>query len=141
MIARLDTSGLLCYYHHDEPQHADAVAFFDATTMKLTHSYVLAEFVPLCQARGLNRAGALAFAADLLDNPQVELVWVDEFLHRAALSLLESRLDKTYSLCDAVSFVLMRDYGITEALTTDRHFEQVRICEVAEAIDKLWRII
>jgi predicted nucleic acid-binding protein len=100
------------------------VAFFDAATMKLTHSYVLAEFVPLCQARGLNRAGALAFAADMLDNPQVELVWVDEFLHRAALSLLESRLDKTYSLCDAVSFVLMREYGITEALTTDHHFEQ-----------------
>jgi len=34
------------------------------------------------------------------------------------------RLDKTYSLCDAVSFVLMRQYGYTEALTTDHHFEQ-----------------
>ena len=32
--------------------------------------------------------------------------------------------DKTYSLCDAVSFLLMRERGITEALTTDRHFEQ-----------------
>jgi predicted nucleic acid-binding protein len=120
----LDTSGLLCYYHRDEPQHVDAVTFFDAAAMKLTHSYVLAELVPLCQMRGLNRAGALAFAADMLDNPEIELVWVDESLHGAALSLLESRLDKTYSLCDAVSFLLMREYGITEALTTDRHFEQ-----------------
>ncbi len=33
-------------------------------------------------------------------------------------------MDKTYSLCDAVSFVLMRLEGITEALTTDHHFEQ-----------------
>jgi predicted nucleic acid-binding protein len=29
-----------------------------------------------------------------------------------------------YSLCDAVSFVLTRERGIREALTTDRHFEQ-----------------
>ncbi|MEH2312972.1 MAG: hypothetical protein V7K35_16570 [Nostoc sp.] len=31
---------------------------------------------------------------------------------------------KTYLLCDAVSFVLMRRQGIMEALTTDKHFEQ-----------------
>lgn len=49
---------------------------------------------------------------------------MDEALHRSALALLQSRPDKTYSLCDAVSFVLMRHYNITEALTTDRHFEQ-----------------
>ena len=35
-----------------------------------------------------------------------------------------SASDKTYSLCDAVSFVLMRGRGMTDALTTDRHFEQ-----------------
>jgi len=38
--------------------------------------------------------------------------------------MLLDRLDKTYSLCDAVSFVLMRERELTEALTTDRHFEQ-----------------
>ncbi|MEH2285259.1 MAG: hypothetical protein V7K90_28760 [Nostoc sp.] len=35
-----------------------------------------------------------------------------------------ARQDKSYSLCDAVSFVLMRQRGVTEALTTDHHFEQ-----------------
>lgn len=120
----LDTSGPLCYYHAGEPQHAEAVMFFKAASLRLTHSYVLAEFVPLCHARRLNRPRVLAFAADLLDDPHVELVWVDEPLHRSALSLLQARPDKTYSLCDAVSFVLMRQRGITDALTTDRHFEQ-----------------
>ncbi|MCS6863308.1 MAG: PIN domain-containing protein [Abditibacteriales bacterium] len=120
----LDTSGLLCYHHSGEPQHSDAVAFFDATPAKLTHSYVLAEFVALAHARGLPRQAALTFAADLLDHPDVEVIWVDENLHRSALALLQARLDKTYSLCDAVSFVLMRQEGITDALTTDRHFEQ-----------------
>lgn len=45
-------------------------------------------------------------------------------MHTTAFALLQDRLDKTYSLCDAVSFVLMNERGITEALTTDRHFEQ-----------------
>lgn len=120
----IDTSGLLCYFDESDIRHVDAVEFFKAARVRLTHSYVLAEFVALCQSRGLNRIRVLDFSADLLDNPHVEVVWVNETLHRSALKLLQERLDKTYSLCDAVSFVLMRERGFTEALTTDRHFEQ-----------------
>lgn len=120
----LDTSGLFCCHHSGEPQSASAIQFFDFAPVRITHSYVLAEFVPLCHVRGLNRLLALNFIADLADNPNVATVWVDEGLHAAALSLLQSRLDKSYSLCDAVSFLLMRQNGITEALTTDHHFEQ-----------------
>jgi predicted nucleic acid-binding protein len=98
--------------------------FYLTANERLTHDYVLAEFVTLAHARGAPRAGALAFVADLLDSPTVEVVWVDESLHRDALALLQAQLDKTYSLCDAVSFVLMRKEGITDALTTDHHFEQ-----------------
>lgn len=39
------------------------------------------------------------------------------------MKLLIDRQDKTYSLCDAVSSVLTRRRGTTDALTTDRHFE------------------
>ena len=56
--------------------------------------------------------------------PRLELVWIDENQHNRAMNLLKSRLDKTYSLCDAVSFVIMRERGISDALTTDKHFEQ-----------------
>lgn len=120
----LDTSGLLCLHHRDEPYHDRASLFYDAATTKLAHNYVLAEFVVLAHARGLPRQAALEFIVGVLDNPDIEVVWVDEGLHRSAVSLLQARLDKTYSLCDAVSFVLMRERGITDALTTDRHFEQ-----------------
>jgi len=37
---------------------------------------------------------------------------------------LQTQLDKSYSLCDAISFLLMRERGVEEALTTDRRFEQ-----------------
>ena len=52
------------------------------------------------------------------------MIYVDDRLHHAALTLLGERLDKSWSLCDAVSFVIMQEHGLMEALTTDRHFEQ-----------------
>jgi len=120
----LDTSGLLCLHHGDQPQHLRAVEFFDAAHLRVTHNYVLAEFVALAQVRGFPRAEVLSLVADLLDSTEVTVVFVDQALHQAAVSLLQRRLDKTWSLCDAVSFVLMEQLGIAEALTTDRHFEQ-----------------
>jgi len=54
----------------------------------------------------------------------VQVTYVDEALHRAALAHLQQRPDKAWSLCDAVSFLLMARHGIPDALTTDHHFEQ-----------------
>jgi uncharacterized protein len=123
-VLLLDTSGLLCYVHSGEPEHQKAVEFLNSASGSLTHGYVLAEFIALAQVRGFPRTAALKFIIDLLENPDIETVWINELLHQEAVKLLMARQDKTYSLCDAVSFVLMRQRGITEALTTDRHFEQ-----------------
>lgn len=96
----------------------------DSASYGLTHNYVLAEFVVLALVRRFPRQSTLAFISDLINNPDIEVVWVDESLHREAVDLLMKRSDKTYSLCDAVSFVLMQQRGMSEALTTDHHFEQ-----------------
>lgn len=45
-------------------------------------------------------------------------------LQRRGIDLYANRPDKHWSLTDCISFVVMKDYGITEALTADRHFEQ-----------------
>lgn len=120
----LDTSGPLSLIDKREPHHDRAVAFYDAAQFRLTHNYVLAELVPLCNSRRVPRQAVLELSIRLLSDPEVEIIWVDERLHRDALDLLFARSDKTYSLCDALSFVMMRERGETEALTTDRHFEQ-----------------
>jgi uncharacterized protein len=121
----LDTSGLLCLLHRPEPQHTEALTLYKQAPVLVTHNYVLVEFIALANARRLPRSASLSFVSDLHSNPDVEAVWVDRALHLEALDLLLARLDKTYSLCDAVSFVLMRRRDIVTALTTDRHFEQV----------------
>jgi uncharacterized protein len=123
-IMLLDTSGLLCHLDENEPSHSDALTYFETAGPKLLHSYIVAEFIALSDVRGLSRAATLAFVKTILAHPEVAMVWVDAELHQAAFRFLEQRLDKKYSLCDAVSFVLTRRRRMREALTTDHHFVQ-----------------
>jgi len=130
----LDTSGLLCLHFSTEPLHTQACVAYQKATTRLTHNYVIAEYVALANARRFPRVSVLYFVIDLLDNPDIETIWVDESMHRAAVELLTLRQDKTYSLCDAVSFIVMRQRGVADVLTTDRHFEQegfVRLLNLA----------
>jgi predicted nucleic acid-binding protein len=80
--------------------------------------------VALGQARRYARSAVLSYLTALHANADIQVIWVDEALHLDGLALLAARSDKTYSLCDAVSFLLMRRLRITDALTTDRHFQQ-----------------
>ena len=120
----LDTSGLLCCFDASDSRHLQAIQAYSNASVRLTHNYVIAEFIALSQARSMPRPQSLAFAADILTDTEVEVVWVDPALHQEAMKLLQTRLDKTYSLSDAVSFTIMSQRNLLDALTTDRHFEQ-----------------
>ena len=119
----LDTSGLLCALDRGQSAHAQATTAFDGMQRGLTHNYVAAEFVALTLARRIPRMLSLQFISELAFHPRVEFVWVDVDLHRRAMALLLAQLDKKYSLCDAVSFVLMRERNIDEVLSLDQDFE------------------
>jgi uncharacterized protein len=120
----LDTSGLYSLLSGMDPFHAAAAMHFRGAARRLVHSYVFAELIALATTRRFSRSIVIDLLYSLVRDPNIATIWVDEALHLRALDLLLARPDKTYSLCDAVSFVLMRDQGLTAALTTDRHFEQ-----------------
>lgn len=120
----LDTSGLFALCNQAEPDHQATGAIPAAALRQLTHSIFVAEFIALSQARRFPRHLAIQFILGILRNPDINIVWVGEDLTVRGIELLRKRPDKTYSLCDAISFLLMRDYDIDEALTTDRHFDQ-----------------
>lgn len=120
----LDTSGLLCLQYKHEPRHQQAVAAYRRANVWVTHSYIIDEYIALVTARRYSRVDAIDFIDSLLNTPKIEVIWVNEPLTRSAIELLKNRLDKTYSLCDAVSFVVMQQRGINQALTTDKHFSQ-----------------
>ena len=124
-----DTSGWANFFVDTEPYHAKAFMLMEQGQQKtrrvVTTNYVLSEILPLLTVRfRIRRARALKVIEVIRSVPWVEIVHVDEALDAAAWQLLENRLDKKWSLVDAVSFVVMKDRGITEALTTDHHFEQ-----------------
>jgi predicted nucleic acid-binding protein len=45
-------------------------------------------------------------------------------LYERGLTRFAARADKQWSLTDRISFVVMEDEGLTDALAGDRHFEQ-----------------
>lgn len=89
----------------------------------VTTSYVLVEVVTFFNARRQNRK-AVELGEALLTSPSVETLHVGEALLRRGLDLLGQRPDKRYSLTDCVSFVVMRERGMSVAFAFDRHFEQ-----------------
>jgi predicted nucleic acid-binding protein len=128
----VDTSGFFSLYDKADKFHEQAISFYDAARERLTTSYVLAEYTALAHVHGVPRREIIKFSSRILDDKDVEVIWVDENLHRQAVALMMERADKTYSLCDAASFILMREREIAESLTTDKHFRQegfVRLLE------------
>ncbi|HKP76592.1 MAG TPA: PIN domain-containing protein [Longimicrobiaceae bacterium] len=74
--------------------------------------------------RTRHRAQASSLLASIDADPTFHVVPLSEDLYSEALELFQARTDKEWSLTDCVSFVVMRNRGITSALTTDHHFRQ-----------------
>jgi uncharacterized protein len=128
----VDTSGFFSLYDEADEFHDKAVTFYDAADKRLTTNYVLAEYTALAQIRGVPRSEIIKFSNRILNDEAVEIIWIDENLHRQTVALMLERSDKNYSLCDAASFIVMRERRIIESLTTDKHFRQegfVRLLE------------
>ena len=54
----------------------------------------------------------------------VELIHVDETLFQLGWEYFRRHADKRYSLTDCISFVVMTNRQINDALTFDKHFVQ-----------------
>jgi len=60
----------------------------------------------------------------LENDAKVEIIPASDELYRRALSMYRDRADKEWGLIDCMSFVVMNDQGLTDALTADSHFSQ-----------------
>ena len=67
---------------------------------------------------------AVRYLKALKGEPAAEIVSVSDALFQRGFALYASRADKEWGLVDCISFVVMRERGISNALTADRHFEQ-----------------
>jgi predicted nucleic acid-binding protein len=114
----VDTSGLLAFLDRDAAEHDRVVASL-AKRRGITHNYVLVEAEALAHRR-LGGRVARRLLEDVV--PVIDVAWVDEDLHRAAVSAHLHALRRRSSLVDHVSFELMRRRGIGAAVALDRDF-------------------
>jgi predicted nucleic acid-binding protein len=119
-----DTFFFLAILNRADLSHQRAVTFSrHARQLRITTDWVITEL-----ADGLSRVGDRERFMDLYrhiqTSPAIRVVPASRELLEEALALYAARTDKDWSLTDCVSFVVMRDEGITQALTGDQHFEQ-----------------
>lgn len=67
---------------------------------------------------------AIEIIEDFLTSEESEVVRLDESLFQRAFELYRTHRDKTWGMIDCVSFVVMRERGIVDALTSDKDFRQ-----------------
>ncbi len=70
------------------------------------------------------RVAAVQLLESLISDPNVEIVPMSNDLYMAAFNLFRHRSDKEWGLIDCISFVVMQERGILEALTADDRFNQ-----------------
>jgi predicted nucleic acid-binding protein len=59
-----------------------------------------------------------------LSSDDVKVIHLQPPLLRKAFHLYKSHSDKVWGLIDCLPFVVMKELAITDALSTDKHFEQ-----------------
>ena len=122
----LDTSGWFAALAPPESGHATARrAYADAATsgqLLITTAFVVAEtHAMLLRWRGA-RAGQ-QFLDAVFESGAHTVASVDGELVEAAIARwIRGYADQSFSLCDAISFEVMRRERITRALTFDNHF-------------------
>lgn len=123
----LDTSYLIALEVADDQHHAAASRQWremgQSLPLLVTTSYVFDEVVTFFNRRK-HHAKAVEVGNLLLESPSVKLVHVDEALFREAWRYFSRHSDKSYSLTDCVSFVLMRRLRMRGARAFDKHFTQ-----------------
>lgn len=75
-------------------------------------------------ARPAWRSAGVALIGHLPHRADVESVPLAPDLWQRGWELYCNRPDKAWSLTDCISFLVMRDAGLTDALTADDHFRQ-----------------
>lgn len=124
MIVFADTAYFIALLNGKDAAHGPALAY----SKKRFSQIILTECVLLELGDGfcepVDRRDFLATDAYIRANPYFNIVSASSDLLQRGRDLFAARMDKAWSLTDCISFVVMNDLGITEALTTDNHFTQ-----------------
>ncbi|MEL6438995.1 MAG: type II toxin-antitoxin system VapC family toxin [Cyanobacteria bacterium J06621_8] len=123
----LDTSFAIALSSITDQNHAKAVEIAgqietDKITLVTTQAILLEIGNALSKKR--YREAAIQLLEALETDPTVKVILLTNSLYKSAFNLFKQREDKEWGLVDCISFIVMQERGITEALTADSHFQQ-----------------
>lgn len=121
----IDTSAFLAILDADDGYHSQAktgwIELVISNAALFCNNYILVETFALVQHR-LGMEAVRTFNDNML--PVVNVIWVDEAIHNAGISMLLAADRRKLSFVDCVSFETMRRWGIKIAFTFDPHFAE-----------------
>ncbi len=123
MVIFVDTSALYALSCGEDSHYTEAVRTWEQLLREghelAANNYVLVESIALFQNRfGLDKVQT--FLEKL--SPFLQVEWVDEEAHRAAVDHLLSAGRRGLSLVDCSAFETMRHIGVETVFTFDEHF-------------------
>ena len=126
----VDTGGFVALLVAEDQMHSRAAALFalasrERWALVTTNAVVIETYSVLLARAREGRRAAVAFL-DAIETSvhalTVEPIRTEDELKAAAL--VRAHVDKSYSLCDALSFVVMERLAVNEAIAFDRHFRE-----------------
>lgn len=90
----------------------------------VTTQEILTEFLAYVSANPDMRREGVTLVEDIHSDPNITVVEQTPETFAKGFELYRNRMDKGYSLVDCISMNTMDDYGISEILSSDHHFEQ-----------------
>ena len=123
----LDTAFVLALASPNDQYHEKAKALSrqirrDGILLVTTRAIFIEIGDAMAEAR-TRKAGTIMLES-LEDDESLEIIPNSEELYSKAFELFASRPDKEWGMTDCISFVVMKELDISEALTTDLHFKQ-----------------
>ena len=123
----LDTSYIIALEIKNEDYHSQVqqnwLVLADSQPLLITTTYIFDEVVTFFNSRNLHEK-AVEIGNRLLKSPDIELIEINHYLFSQAWQYFQKYQDKSYSLTDYLSFIVMENRNIYTALSLDNHFVQ-----------------
>ena len=123
----VDTSGFYALLVQGDDRHAAAGRYLREARRRgrrfVTSDYVLDESATLLKARGHVHL-LCAFFDAVLASSTCQVEWTDCDRFDAVRAYFLKHADQAWSFTDCLSFVIMRELRLRDALTKDSHFRE-----------------
>ena len=123
----VDASGWIALVHANDTLHQQAVRLFQQR-LNEGRGFVTSSVVLLEVGNWLSPVPLRRLASRLVEriehSTRIQVVELTPELYRKGWRLYSERPDKDWGVIDCISFTIMEERNIVEALTGDRHFQQ-----------------